>query len=371
MGIFSSLSGLASLFIPGAKTAKAVGLLGGIGDDLLNSHQADSAMQKQLQANLALAKYQNDYNTEMWNKQNEYNSPINQRQRLIDAGLNPNIMYGNGGVMNTSSTPHAAASVAAPDYLSKFQMQAAMVQADKTRLENSLYRAQANKLDAEAEEIRARKNKQDTEASYTLTMQDQQQLRNDILAIDKRIKQETADYAINIVEEEWKGKKLTNDQKYKFIHEQMPVVIAGLEKQNQLTDENIKNAIKERSRIVAATQELFTRAGLNQAKAREAISNVSLNMAKEMNLSYQDQKIVGELNMMGTKLEKLKQDIETGKITQNKAREIYENLQRFGAEEPGKLAGGFYGPVATTVHSVFESLGDFNTWLHNIKLEGQ
>ncbi|AXF52010.1 MAG: DNA pilot protein [Microviridae sp.] len=33
---------------------------------------------------------------EYWRLQNEYNSPIAQMQRLQDAGLNPNLVYGNG-----------------------------------------------------------------------------------------------------------------------------------------------------------------------------------------------------------------------------------------------------------------------------------
>lgn len=33
---------------------------------------------------------------EDWNRQNEYNSPLQQMQRLKDAGLNPNLVYGNG-----------------------------------------------------------------------------------------------------------------------------------------------------------------------------------------------------------------------------------------------------------------------------------
>ena len=35
---------------------------------------------------------------DFWNKQNEYNLPSAQRQRLEDAGLNPLLMYGEGGV---------------------------------------------------------------------------------------------------------------------------------------------------------------------------------------------------------------------------------------------------------------------------------
>lgn len=54
-------------------------------------------------ANMKLAQYQYEKNLEMWNRQNEYNSPMAQMQRLKDAGLNPNMVYGNGSAANQAS----------------------------------------------------------------------------------------------------------------------------------------------------------------------------------------------------------------------------------------------------------------------------
>ena len=42
------------------------------------------------------AKRQRAWNEAMWNKQNQYNLPANQMQRYRDAGLNPNLIYGQG-----------------------------------------------------------------------------------------------------------------------------------------------------------------------------------------------------------------------------------------------------------------------------------
>ena len=44
---------------------------------------------------------------EMWNKANEYNSPIQQMQRLREAGLNPNLIYGNGATHTAQQAPSA------------------------------------------------------------------------------------------------------------------------------------------------------------------------------------------------------------------------------------------------------------------------
>lgn len=60
------------------------------------------------------------WNEEMWNKQNAYNTPSAQIERLIDAGLNPALAYGditgalasnvNGTYGQSSTNPHQGAS---------------------------------------------------------------------------------------------------------------------------------------------------------------------------------------------------------------------------------------------------------------------
>lgn len=57
------------------------------------------------QTNMELAKYQYDRALEMWNLQNEYNTPSEQRKRLQEAGLNPNLVYGHGQVQGLTSAP--------------------------------------------------------------------------------------------------------------------------------------------------------------------------------------------------------------------------------------------------------------------------
>lgn len=56
-------------------------------------------------ANMELAKYKYEKDLEQWNRENAYNTPTAQMQRYADAGLNPNLMYGNGSSGNASSSP--------------------------------------------------------------------------------------------------------------------------------------------------------------------------------------------------------------------------------------------------------------------------
>lgn len=84
-------------------------LVGG-GASLLNGIFGYKGQNDTNAASMQIAKYQNEYNTEMWNKQNEYNSPLATMQRLTDAGINPRA-YQQIGQFANSATPQPAANV--------------------------------------------------------------------------------------------------------------------------------------------------------------------------------------------------------------------------------------------------------------------
>lgn len=75
------------------------------GGSLLGSLLGFGSQERANKANLKLAEYQYSKALEMWNRQNEYNLPKNQMSRLTDAGLNPNLVYGNGTVQGLTSAP--------------------------------------------------------------------------------------------------------------------------------------------------------------------------------------------------------------------------------------------------------------------------
>lgn len=58
-----------------------------------------------------------------WNMQNAYNAPDAQMQRLIAAGLNPNLVYGNGAVANATSQPRASSAPSASATAPRFDFQ--------------------------------------------------------------------------------------------------------------------------------------------------------------------------------------------------------------------------------------------------------
>ena len=68
--------------------------------------------------NIDLAKWQNQQNIEqqwqMWNATNEYNKPVNQMKRYEEAGLNPNLIYGQTNTANPITLPSQATFAVAP-----------------------------------------------------------------------------------------------------------------------------------------------------------------------------------------------------------------------------------------------------------------
>lgn len=60
------------------------------------------ASRDQRETSMKLAKYQWSKDLEMWNLANAYNTPQSQMQRFKDAGLNPNLIYGQGNSGNAA-----------------------------------------------------------------------------------------------------------------------------------------------------------------------------------------------------------------------------------------------------------------------------
>lgn len=68
--------------------------------------------QKNREYNLMLARTQNQWNIEQWQRENDYNSPTAQMSRFRAAGLNPNLVYGqmSNGASSPTLTSGAASS---------------------------------------------------------------------------------------------------------------------------------------------------------------------------------------------------------------------------------------------------------------------
>ena len=124
--------------------ASAIGAIG-------NFFTGGASARKQYRYQSKLMDKQNQQQIDFWKMNNEYNTPFNQRARLEQAGLNPDLMYGGSGNMYQSQMP-GAASGSAPnvDYGSfsdnlRFAMQAQVMDAQVSKIEqeNQLLAEQA------------------------------------------------------------------------------------------------------------------------------------------------------------------------------------------------------------------------------------
>ena len=83
--------------------AGALGALGSLGSSILGN---TGSFKRQ--------KYSDRQNIAFWNMQNKYNHPLQQMQRLQEAGLNPNLIYGQSVAGATGQADQVAPSKAAP-----------------------------------------------------------------------------------------------------------------------------------------------------------------------------------------------------------------------------------------------------------------
>lgn len=107
--------------------------------------------------NYQMQQEQNAWNERMWHMNNEYNTPANQMKRLLAAGLNPDLMYGNPG-QGTSAAP---AQGTTPSHAEAFQSlgfgdmfsnaQQLMMQKKANDAQIKLMNSQAEQMDTETQ----------------------------------------------------------------------------------------------------------------------------------------------------------------------------------------------------------------------------
>lgn len=122
----------------GAIIAAVVAVVGMI----VNSSQQKKGAERQQQANMDLAKFQADANQKYLDKQNEYNTPEKQMSRFQAAGLNPNLIYGQGTPGNQTQ-PLSYPDIKPADFQRAAPNTTEAVQLyNQTRLANSQVNAQ-------------------------------------------------------------------------------------------------------------------------------------------------------------------------------------------------------------------------------------
>ena len=86
------------------------GMVSPIGRGLVNTQLQYTTNKENRRFALEQQRLQNQFNLDMWNRQNAYNTPAAQVQRLMAAGLNPNLAYGQLGAGEAGALTSAGAN---------------------------------------------------------------------------------------------------------------------------------------------------------------------------------------------------------------------------------------------------------------------
>lgn len=145
---------LTIIFMVGALLQGFGSLVGAASQSVNNSNAIQAQKEeneKNRQYNLMLAQKQNEWNIQQWERSNEYNNPLNQMARLRHAGLNPNLVYGNGAGQSVASPNPQLTSGApsTPQDMSLIAQRPTVGQVITDALNNEFIRAQIDKVKAE------------------------------------------------------------------------------------------------------------------------------------------------------------------------------------------------------------------------------
>lgn len=150
-GIGGALSGAAkSIPIVGQAVDGLVGSLSSASDARASLRAQNQLLQKQQQFAHDEAALNRQFQREMFDTTNAYNSPKAQVARMVEAGLNPALMYGSGAGSIAAQSPSGSAASApsspTPQGLSDLSLRAAEIA--RINAETSLIKSQTKNTDA-------------------------------------------------------------------------------------------------------------------------------------------------------------------------------------------------------------------------------
>lgn len=267
MGLFETIGSVL--------TGPAGAIIGGVADAgfgaLSNAQNNKTQME--------LAKYNWDRQIEFYNMQNEYNSPVNQMQRFADAGLNPNLIYGQGSNGNSSFSPSSQlpkTSAYRPNILGAVQAanQASLLESQKQNLE-----ADSDLKFSQSGEANAR-----TRNTMVDTLN--KQLEHNLKQIQLLREQKQFDGTIEKLELENQElrSKISNLNSSTDLNNQLHDFNATANpKRLEILGQELTNAIKSGKLIDANTAKSAADAALSYALKEKALSEAALNeLSSEM-----------------------------------------------------------------------------------------
>lgn len=239
------------LFMVGA-LLQGFGSLIGAGMQDVNNQRTIRAQakenEKNREYNLQLAKMQNEWNLEQWERENEYNNPLNVMARLKTAKLNPNLVYGQGAQSVSAPSPALTSGApSSPQDMSLMSQRPTVGQIISQSLQNRVIQAQIENTEAQTKKTLSDANISDITAKY---LDAEKQLG---IKINERVYQKL-EHEIDKAFEEAKAatylvEKMNYEQlnqriEYLFKERQMEAITSNLESQAKISKEDAKLAIE-------------------------------------------------------------------------------------------------------------------------------
>lgn len=247
---------------------------------------AGDAVNAVIQGKMNKRQYERAIN--FWKLQNVYNSPAEQMKRFKQAGLNPNLIYGNADNSASSlslpdqEVPRVEPSRAMASY---YNTKIQTAQVNNMEAQNAVLRQQAELLSAQTDNLRSQKNSRDFDLGF---------------------KTDTRDYDISYAQERLRGAMIANDYRL---------------------DENDRRALLSAQSLKEGVQRI-----INMQASKELTENRRALTVQQMNaVAQQYENLVhsGELQRMEIELRK------QGVTSQD------ELWQRIAAKLLSKLGLGF------------------------------
>ena len=267
------------------------GLFGAVGSAKAGKYQLQAARETN-QMNYQIAQENNAFNQRMWEKQNAYNSPVEQRRRLEQAGLNPNLMMngGSAGTAETAPTADTSGVQQVPDIgstiASGYQQFGSSLSNAASQIagmvyNNGLQQANVNKAQAEAQsasqDARYKELQNQFAASQFLADLREKQYRGQIAKSDYEYLRDSMQDRLDAVKFQ---NTLTGSQS--SYYNQMSGLI---DVQRQIEQTNLDWLPREKQAGLAATLQnvrtMVSQMHLNYAQAKNAYAMAALNYAQE------------------------------------------------------------------------------------------
>lgn len=281
---------LAGPIISGAGSLLS-GMFGSGGSVKAAKYQLQAARETN-QMNYQIAQENNAFNERMWEKQNAYNTPAEQRRRLEQAGLNPNLMMNGSSAGTAESAPTADTSgiQQVPDVgstiASGYQQFGSSLSNAASQIagmvyNNGLQQANVNKAQAEAQsasqDARYKELQNQFAASQFLADLREKQYRGQIAKSDYEYLRDSMQDRLDSVKFQ---NTLTGSQS--SYYNQM----AGLvDVQRKIEQTNLDWLPREKQAGLAATLQnvrtMVSQMHLNYAQAKNAYAMAALNYAQE------------------------------------------------------------------------------------------